>query len=146
MKNKINKDWYGKHKSNEELHYASMQWKSEVKFIEDEMVFLEHLLGSNYIDFLHDGLYKKIESLVNKISIEKKSGKTYLKMIEEHEMVLSDLISTKSMIDNKTFLLKHYDLQEELENYFYDYKELKKNIFNIVEKVMREKKVKKLIT
>lgn len=145
MKAKIKKDWYGREKSIEELHHESIQWKSEISFIDDEMRFLEHLLSSKYIDFLEVGLYKKIETFIHEIATEKKIGKTIYKLIEEHEIVLSDLIDNESVTSNKNFLETHKNLNNEVNNYFYDYKEIKQNIFNIVENVMREKKKKKLL-
>ena len=74
MKTKMKKDWFGREKSTEELHNDARQWISEVRFIKDEIRFLEHLLSDNYINFLALGLYKKIEEYVNQISLEKKSG------------------------------------------------------------------------
>jgi len=146
MKTKIKKDWYGREKNIEELHHESIQWKSEINFINDEMRFLEHLLSSKYIDFLDSGLYKKIESFIHEIDTEEKIGKTIFQLIEEHEIILSYLIDNDSVTSNKNFLETHKNLNTEINNFFFDYKEIKKQIFNIVENVMREKKKKLLLT
>ena len=145
MKTKIKKDWHGREKTVEELHNDAMLWKSEINFVKDEIRFLEHLLSSNYIDLLQVGLYKKIEAFVNEITIQKQNGKTLLKLIESQELVLSDLISRNCATDNKNFLKKYRSLQNEIEKYFYDFKQNKKQIFEIVEKVMKEKNKKMLI-
>ena len=60
METKIKKDWQGRVKDVEELHHDTLTWKSEINFIIDEMHFLEHLLGSKFIDLIHSGLFKKL--------------------------------------------------------------------------------------
>jgi hypothetical protein len=145
MKTKLKKDWLGREKSIEEMHSDATQWKSEINFVKDEIRFLEHLLSSNYIELLHVGLYKKIEYFVNELSIQKQNGKTLLKLIEEHELILSDLILKNCATDNKKFLKKHSSLHNEFEKYSYYFKKNKKQIFKIIESIMRDKNKKMLI-
>lgn len=145
MKTKLKKDWQGAEKTIEEMHNDARLWKSEVNFIEDEIRFLEHLLSFNYIELLHVGLYKKIEYFVNELTTQKKNGKTLLKLIKEHELVLADLISKNSATENKIFLKKHRNLHNKIEKYFYFFKNNKKQIFKIIEKIMREKNKKMLL-
>ena len=133
-------------KNKEELHNDSILWKSEMNFIYDEMRFLEHLLSSQYIGFLDAGLYKKIESFVVSITKKKNSIKKILKLIEEHELMLSNLTIDKSTAVKKNYLETHNDLQREVNNLYYDYREIKKQIFRIVEIEMKNKRIKKLIT
>ncbi len=145
MKTKIKKDWYGRLKSIEELHNDSILWLSEIDFVNDEIRFLNHLLSSNYIDFLDAGLLNKTKELIVKISDEKKTGTSLYKLIRDHERILSDLIETKSVTSNKNYLLTHEKFERKIDKFFRKYKELKKQIFKIVEKVMRKKEQKKLI-
>lgn len=145
METKIKKDWRGRVKDVEELHHDTLTWKSEINFIIDEMHFLEHLLGSKFIDLIHSGLYKRIESLVNKITDEKNSGKVLIRLILDQERILSNLIKNESDTSNKNFLEKHHKFEVEMVDYVKKYKRIKKQIFEIVEKVMRDKSQKKLI-
>ncbi len=145
MKTKLKKDWQGMGKTIEEMHNDARLWKSEVNFIEDEIHFLEHLLSFNYIELLHVGLYKKIEYFVNELTTQKQNGKTLLKLIKEHELGLSDLISKNGATDNSNFLKKHRNLHNKIEKYFYFFKNNKKQIFKIIEKIMRDKNKKILL-
>lgn len=144
MKTKIKKDWYGRLKSVEELHNDSRLWMSEIDFINDEIRFLDHLLSSNYIDFLDHSLQEKIFVLVKKMSDEKKVGNTLKELIKHHERILVDLIETKSVTSNKNYLETHKKFEREIDIYFKKYKKIKKQIFEIVENVMRKKEQKKL--
>jgi len=145
MKTKIKKDWFDRVKSIQELHNDSIMWISEINFINDEMRFLEHLLSSKYIDCLSSGLNKKIEISVEKISDEKKVGKTLLELILKQEGILSNLIENNSVTSNKNFLEIHKRLEIEINAYVKKYKRIKKQIFDIIEKVMKKKEQKKLI-
>lgn len=144
MKNKILKDWQNRVKSVEELHNDSKEWISEIKFIRDEIRFLEHLLRENYIDCLSAGLYKKIETLVDKMSFERVAGETLEIVIKEQEVILSDLIKNDSVSSNKNYLENHRKLEFEMDYFSKKYKRIKKEIFEIIEKVMKQKDQKKL--
>lgn len=145
MKIKINKDWQNREKSIQELHNDSMLWISEINFINDEVRFLEHLLSAKYIDCLAAGLYKKIEELVHKLKEQKKVGDTLKIVIKEQEVILTDLIKRNNVLSNKNFLENHKKLELEVSYYIKKYKRLKKQIFDIVENVMKQKVQKKLI-
>jgi len=143
-KTKIRKDWYGRLKSKEELHDNSKNWLSEILFVNDELRFLDHLLGSNYIDFLEFGLNNKIEKLVKSIKEEKKIGAALNKLIQDHERILSDLIVKDSVTGNANYMDVHKKLEFEMILYNKKYKKLKRQIFEVVENVMEKKAQKKL--
>lgn len=144
MGTKIKKDWYGREKSTEELHQDAKIWISEIHFINDEIRFLEHLLSSKYIDCLSSGLSKKIETSAKKISEEKTTGQLLLEHILKQEGILADLIKNDSGSSNTNFLETHKKLGLEIDIYVKKYKRLKKQIFEIVEKVMKKTAQKKI--
>lgn len=143
MKRKMPKDWFGRSKSIEELHHDSRNWLSEIEFINYEMKFLNKLLSSYYIDLLESGYDKPIKGLVNKIVVEKKSGNALSKLILEHEKILSDLIQTNSVISNKNYLETHKKFEIEIIIFLGRYKELKTEIFRLIERIMKKKGQKK---
>ena len=145
MKSKIIKDWQNREKSEQELHNDSTLWISEIHFISDEIRFLEHLLSSKYIDCLSAGLYQKIEEFVHKLSEQKKVGETLKIVINEQEVILLELIQINSVTSNKNYLENHKKLEFEMNYYMKKYKRLKRQIFDIVENVMKTKDQKKLV-
>lgn len=145
MEAKIKKDWYGRSKTTEELHDDSKYWLSEIDFVNDEIRFLDHLLGSNYIDFLEYNLDKNVKRLVQQINDEKSRGVALRKVINDHENILDDLISTKSVTSNLNYIEAHKDLELEMTIYMKKYKKVKRQIFEIVEGVMKKKGQKKLM-
>ncbi len=142
---KIKKDWVGKLPSTDEIHNDSKLWLSEISFIKDEIRFLNHLLSSNYIDFLSTGMRKKIDTLVKKIDDEKKIGNILFKEIKHHERTLYNLIETKQFSNKTNFIETHKKFEREIFIYSKKYKKLKRNIFKIVEDIMRKKEQKILL-
>ncbi|MDT8417388.1 MAG: hypothetical protein RQ864_06215 [Lutibacter sp.] len=144
MKTKMKKDWFGREKSMEELHHDAKIWVSEINLIEDEIRFLEHLLSEKYIDFLSEGLHKKIEDSVKQLSVQKNVGTTLLELINSQEKILAELIKYDSVTSNQNYFENHKKLEIEVTSYIKKYKELKQHIFKVVEKVMKKKDQKKL--
>lgn len=144
MKTKMKKDWFGREKSTDELHNDSKIWISEINLIKDEIRFLEHLLSANYIDFLAAGLHKKIEENVKQISIQKNAGTELQDLIREQEKILSELIKTESVTGNINYIENHKKLDVEINTYIKKYKDLKQQIFKIVENIMKKTAQKKL--
>lgn len=142
MKTKKSKDWFGRTKNSDELHADSRNWLSEIKFINYEIKFLNNLLSSNYIDLLGSGYDDVIGDLVKKIAIEKKSGKELRKLILKHELILADLIKTNSVTSNTNFLETHKKFEIEFNIYSRRYKVLKKEIFKMIERIMKKKRQK----
>lgn len=144
MKAKIERDWYGREKSTEELHDDSQYWLSEIDFVYDEMRFLDQLLGSNYIDFLENDLEEKAKQLTDSMRAEKETGAELRTLIREHEKTLGDLIKTNSVSSNTHFIDIHKKLEFEMMLFFKKYKKIKRQIFEVVENIMRKKDQKKL--
>lgn len=145
MKTKQKKDWYGREKSIEELHDDTRNWTSEIDFITDEIRFLEHLLSYNYINCKEAGLSEQIEKIIKKIVAEKIVGNTAKEVIQEQEKILSNLIKTNSVTTNKNYLDTHQKLDAEIHFYMKKYKDIKKEIFNIIETILKKKDQKKLV-
>lgn len=144
MKKKLKKDWFGRLKNKEEIHQDSKEWISEIEFIHDEIRFLEHLMSTNYIDFLESGYSEKVKELKMIIEQESSNGKTLHKIIVDHEKVLSELIENESIDSNLHYLEIHERLEREMFSFLKTYKNLKKDIYDLVDEIMEKKKLKKL--
>ncbi len=145
MKAKVKRDWYGRVKSTEELQDDVRYWRSEIDFVHDEIRFLDHLLGSNYIDFLEYNLEKKTKKLTEEISKERKVGVELQTLIHKHEETFGNLLENNSVTSNTHFLDMHKNLEHEMIVFFKKFKKIKRQIFEVVESVVRIKGQKKLI-
>ncbi|MFD1292575.1 hypothetical protein ACFQ5N_01895 [Lutibacter holmesii] len=145
MRAKQKKDWYGREKSIEELHDDARNWISEIDFITDEIRFLERLLSYNYINCKEAGLLEEIQKVIKKITAEKKVGITAKEVIQEQERILSNLIKTNAASQNENYFDTHQKLEAEIRFYIHKYKNIKKEIFTIIETILKKKDQKKLV-
>lgn len=144
MTTTIKKTWSNTRKSVSELHEESKNWLSELAFIRDEIKFLNHLLSEKYIDYLFAGLGKRIEIFTKKMKVEDASGEILSETINKHELLLAELIEHNNLLTNINYIDQHKNLEKEIEIYMKKYKNLKKQIFEVVEKVMRKKNIKQI--
>lgn len=136
--------WQNSQKSIEELHEESKTWVSEIDFVNDEIKFLNHLLSVNYINTLHEGLSKRIEIFTKKMKLENEAGILLLKELANQELILLDLIEKNTISSNIKYLETHKKLEKQISLYLLKYKQLKKQIFEVVEKTMKKKHQKKI--
>jgi len=144
MKQKIKKNWYGRSKSGEELYDDSKSWISEINFIQDEMRFCNKMLSSNYANLLDTGLNKEIKFFTKQIVSQKKIGSTLNQLIKDHKKNLFKLIENKTDKSNVHFFEVHKKLEKEIESHLRTYKDLKKQIYQTLDKLMTKKAQKKL--
>ncbi|NNC70090.1 MAG: hypothetical protein HKN90_04625 [Flavobacteriaceae bacterium] len=145
MENKIDRTWDSKIKTTEELHEDAKSWLSEIYFIKDEIRFLDHLLGSNYLQLLSSEKSKnEVKKYIFKMNYEKELLDEIIETISTHENELGSLIKSQSVKSNPHFLERHKQLDMLTQQFFKKYKTLKKNIFLAVEEVKRSQKKKKL--
>lgn len=145
MKSKIKKDWLGRAKGVEELHNDSKQWLSEIDFINDELRFLNDLLGCYFLDIIDAGLSDTVKTIIKKIEQKEKETISFKLLIIYHEKTLSNLIKTNSVSANTNYLKIHQELELKVRDYFRKSKLLKKQIFSIVESQMERRAQKKLL-
>lgn len=145
MKTKIKKDWHGRTKSVEELHKDSRFWLSEIEFFNDEIHFLDNLIGSRYIECLDAGLSKNMNALTERLAHEKQASRILYNSVRDHEIILDGLIRANSVSGNTHYLNTHHMLEKEMEQFMHDYKQVKMEIFETIEKVLEKKERKKLV-
>lgn len=138
MEKKLKKNWFGRLKNKDEIHYDSKEWISEINFINDEMRFLEQLLKSHYTDLVNREGAARIKTLEDDIREERTKGETLYKIIIDHDNILAELIENESVNSNLHFLETHFKLEREMFGFLRTYKELKAEIYGILEDVIKK--------
>ncbi|AOW20683.1 hypothetical protein [Urechidicola croceus] len=130
-----------KKRSPEDMHFDSLQWISELKFINDEQKFFNHLLKVHYKDSKIQNDYPEILELVTKLSSNKKVCQLLMSNIEKHNNELDVLLDDVNQpFEEKKVMADHNGLIDEVETFLHNYKELKMNIFIIIIDIMKNNK------
>ena len=137
---------YIESKSPGEPHVESLNWISELKFIKDEQHFLDELLKSYTIQLIEKQDFAKNKEIISELSKLEKDGEKLLKKIINHENELLILVDGIDQIkEEKHYRFLHSTYLLEVTNYYNNYKDAKKKIFDVIKKIMKQEKQKRLL-
>ena len=137
---------YIESKSPVELHIESLNWISELKFIKDEQHFLDELLKSYTLQLIEKQDFSKNKDIISHLSNLRKDGEKLLKKIINHENELLILVDGIDQIkEEKHYRFLHSTYIMKVTNYFNEYKDAKRDIFDVVKKIMKQEKQKRLL-
>lgn len=133
-------------RSPEELHETSLYWISELKFIKDEQHFLEELIENHILQLLSKTIFDKSKPVVEELSISKKEIEPLLKKIINHYNELTILLDgIDQPIEEKKYKDEHRKLMIVVNEFLLKYREVKRNIFDLIKIILKQSKQKRLL-
>ena len=146
MKPKTQKSKYREWYSAEELHEESKKWSSELEFAKDEQKFLDDMVKDYTLDIIDSDMFNTVQPVVEALSNSEAELVKLFKKIQLHENQLQIMVDDvdQNKMEN-AYLDTHSDLAKEVEEYFAKYRRSKTKIFDIVSKVIKRKKQKRLL-
>lgn len=133
-------------KSPEEMHFSSLQWNSELKFIRDEHKFLEDMLREYTLPIIESHLLDKTKDLISRLSDSEKKEESLLKEGTKHANALEIMVDGIDQPgEEKKYREEHRKLLNEINAYTRDYRMLKKEIFQTISAVLKQQKQKRLL-
>lgn len=139
-KKEINPD---QKKKLEDLHWQIQQWKSNLQFMEDEILFINRLLSSYAFQPNTPNLFERIEdfkSRIKKISIVKQEINI---RITKHENILGGILECADAECDLTYYQKQDKLQTEVDFCLDHFRQLKSEIFNYAGGILKNRKSEK---
>lgn len=127
------------------LHDQSATWMSEMEFMKDEQIFLEHLLSAHFLDLSTAKLYDPARKLIKKLMDVEKMGNELFDTIQLHNKHLSTLIESSKFKGKKGYKKEHKKIEKDFDTYVLNFKYVKKKIFKIIKDIMKNNKQKLLI-
>jgi hypothetical protein len=124
-----------------ELHWEIQQWKANLQFMDDELIFIDRLLDS-YV-FQHDtpNLFERLQDFKTR----SKKAKTYKQeihsQISKHENTLGGMLACKDSACDLRYYRKHDKLKTQVEQYLKDFRQLKSGIFNYAGGILKKRQL-----
>lgn len=134
-------------KSPEEMHYSSLQWLSEMKFVQDEHHFFEDMLKEYTLPIIESNLFTKVKELIEKLSASKEKADKLQVRISKHNNkldIMTDGVDQPE--EEKEYKVEHRQLLKEVNSFSREYNALKKEIFESVSSALKKQKQKRLLT
>lgn len=136
------KEW----RSVEDMHEDTLNAISELRFINDEQQFLEDLIKNYTIDLITGNTFSKSKEAISSLSKHRKDLKPLLKRTIAHSNNLQTLLDDDEIpgeIDR--YKEAHYDIMVEVVAYYSKFKKIKRMIFSLVQKIIKQNKKRKLL-
>ncbi|WP_178984196.1 hypothetical protein [Winogradskyella helgolandensis] len=127
--------------SAEEMHTASKEWVSELKFIKDEHLFFEDLVTEFTSQLIASGNFSDSKEIVDAINRSEKQNDMLIDAVKIHEnelQIMVDGIDQKE--EEKTYINEHRDLITAISEFLKEYKSLKTQLFDIIKNIKKEEK------
>lgn len=146
MKTKQPNPKYVEWRSPEELHETSLYWISELKFIKDEQHFLEELIENHTLQLISKTTFDISKPIVQALSKSKKNIEPLLKKIINHHNELTILLDgIDQPIEEKKYKEEHRKLMVAVNDFLKEYREVKRNTFDLIKTIIKQSKQKRLL-
>lgn len=146
MKSKFRNIKYVEWRNPEELHADTIEWLSDLEFVKVEQSFLEELIKENTLNLISGDTYAKSKEIVEKLSKSVKNVEVLYNKVLAHSNGLQILIDEiKQEKREEKFKQEHYLLHAEIAVFMGDFKDVKNEIFELIKKIMRQNKQKRLL-
>lgn len=124
----------------EELHYELLVWKSNLLFIEDEIIFINHLLNSYVFQPNTRNLFERLQDYLQRIVKTINTKKDLKTRISKYENKLGGMMECTDESCDLKYYQKHNILKAEVIDFMERFKELKSEIFNYAGGILKKRK------
>lgn len=132
--------------SAEEMHEASKNWMSKLKFAKDEQLFLNNLVKSYTPQLIDSKIFNESQKIIKEITEAEKEVVVLMKKVQSHENLLEIMINDIDELKmEKAYLETHWELTDKIERYMINYRNLKSALFKVITGLMKKNKQKKLL-
>lgn len=146
MENKVHNYRYIEWKTPDEMHFSSVQWKSELNFIKDEHRFFEDMLKEYTMPIIESQLFSTVRELIGQLEGSRKELATLEDKVSAHinrlQRLVEDIDEPK---EGRVYRQEHKNILNNVMDFSRKYKRLKREIFEAVTKALKQQKQKRLL-
>lgn len=133
--------------SPEEMHQATLLWHSELNFVRDELFFLEELVRNHTLELAQPDLLEKSRQLTGDIRTSEKEVIQLMKAVQAHENLLEIMVDDVDQQElEKAYRDTHRRLNLQVITFLHTYRQLKRDLFQIISALMKKSKQKRLLS
>ncbi len=124
----------------EELHWDSQQWKSHLRLMQDEIMFIERLLNSYIFEPNTPNLFERLRDYQSRLGKAKAYRDDVQKIIAQHERNLGGMMECTDTTCDMTYYQKHEKIKAEAVNCMEIFQDLKTEVFNYAGGILKQRK------
>ncbi len=124
----------------DQLHTDLKLWQSNLSFMQDELIFIDHLLNSYVFQPNTPNLFERIQDYLFRLKKAKKEQKILVAQIGTHENILGGMLECTDDNCDLSYYQKHATLKAEVMLCTQHFQQLKSEIFNYAIGVLKKRK------
>ena len=129
-----------------DMHNDSKEWLLELEFLKDEYLFFVDLINWNTLQLIDVQAYYKSKRIIDTLSRSKKTNEELYKLVRKHENNLEVLVlEIEHPEKEEAYKEEHKALLMSFKNHLKEHRELKADLFDILKKIKKNEKQKRLI-
>jgi len=122
------------------LHLDIQKWKSSFFLMNDELLFIEHLLHSYVFEPNTPNLFERLQDYLEGLKHIKSDKTNMQKLIVQHENNLGGSIEGRNSKCDKEFQVDHETLKVNVVNCLQQFQILKSEIFNYTGGILKRRR------
>ena len=135
-------EWLGA----DEMHMASKEWLSELKFIKDEHLFFEDLIKSHTLQLIDPEKFSNNKEIIDAINRSQKKNNLLIEAVKVHENDLNIMVDgINQLIEEQAYKKEHKGLITEISEFKKYYQDLKTQLFEIIKRIKKQEKQRRLL-
>jgi hypothetical protein len=129
-----------------QMHEASKEWLSELRFIKDEHLFFEDLIKSYTLQLISPEKFSHNKEIIDALNRSQKRNNFFIEAVKVHENELQIMVDGVNELKKEdAYKKEHRGLIIEIGDYQKNYRSLKMQLFDILKVIKKEEKQRRLI-
>jgi hypothetical protein len=129
----------------QELHVLTAHWQSDMIFFEDELRFIDVLFEKYFTAMIDKDNIDKTRTVASNLAEVKSKREVLAQRIVKHLHHIEELMVNPFAQDGSAFRNEHAALEDELVSFAKSFRDVKRQVFELTERIARTEKSKHLI-
>ncbi len=129
-----------------QMHEASKEWLSELRFIKDEHLFFEDLIKSYTLQLISPKKFSHNKEIIDALNRSQKKNNFFIEAVKVHENELKIMVDgVNELKKEQAYKKEHRGLIIEINEFKKNYRSLKMQLFDILKTIKKEEKQRRLL-
>ena len=129
-----------------QMHEASKEWLSELRFIKDEHLFFEDLIKSYTLQLISPEKFSNNKEIIDALNRSQKKNNFFIEAVKIHENELKIMVDGINQLrEEEAYKKEHRGLIIEISEFKKNYISLKMQLFDILKTIKKEEKQRRLL-
>lgn len=131
----------------EEMRKENARWFSELNFARDEQLFLNDLVKAQTVLLTDATIFEESKGVVIEILHWEKEIISLMKQVQAHQNRLEIMLDGSDRpVMETAYVETHKKLLSDVDHYMAEYRTVKRKLFDLVSRIMKKDKQKRLLT